>query len=255
MSQKRVSRDLPAVGKYSVTMRAFLLVLLIGVCGVSAAQSSFPRTLNSDMVGLLQFEAVQKEVKLSESQKKKIDGHFAALKSQVEPIMKSNPTTEAQKEAARKKIQAASEVFHGKALGELSAVQKKRLREVTLQSLGAVSFLIDEVSKELALTQQQKSQVAAAHKAFRSQVEALQAKRQKEFEAVPKPKDSKDEKAVKAYVEKVQALMEKRAAEDKKTIEAAKKVAEGKMVAVLTSGQKANWTKMQGAKFNPPKPG
>lgn len=255
MAQRRASQCLPSVGKYSETMRAFLLLLLLAASGVSAAQSSFPRTLNSDMVGLLQFEAVQKEVKLSESQKKKIDSHFASLKAQVDPIMKSNPKTEAQQEAARKKIQAASETFHGKALGELSASQKKRLREVTLQSLGAVSFLIEEVAKELGLTAQQKSQVTAAHNAFRSQVAALQAKRRKEFEAVPKPKDSKDEKAVKAYVEKVQALMTKRAAEDKKTIEASKKVAEGKMVAVLTVGQKATWAKMQGAKFNPPKSG
>ena len=68
---------------------------------------------------------------------------------------------------------------------------------------------------------------------------------------IPQPKDRKDEKAVKEYFQKVQALMAKYGPSDQKLVEGYKKAAENEALAVLSAAQKAKWKTMLGVPFKP----
>jgi hypothetical protein len=70
-----------------------------------------------------------------------------------------------------------------------------------------------------------------------------------EVRAIPQPKDPNDKKAVEAYKNRITALANQHAAADRKTLTSAKRAAENKVLALLSSAQRAKWTTMLGKPF------
>lgn len=155
--------------------------------------------------------------------------------------------------AAQAKMRTLQEGLIANLKKKLTPPQAKRLRELGLQFFGPFAMISPEIQKELGLTSAQVAKVKAAQKSLMDKTKELQAMRRDQVRTIPQPKDRNDQKAMKEYVGKVQAMMAKFGPGDGRTISGYKKSAEEQALNVLSAAQKAKWQAMKGPKFTPPK--
>lgn len=107
---------------------------------------------------LLNREDVQEEIKLSDDQKGKLDAQRAAVRDKMRATFTQGG--DASPEERQKTIQAMFEDVSKEALGVLTDDQRKRVKELSIQSSGALAVLQPDISKELAITEAQKVKFA-----------------------------------------------------------------------------------------------
>jgi hypothetical protein len=180
-------------------------------------------------------EELQKELKISDEQKKK-------LKEAMEPINKKRmeliprgqggqqPTEEQRKERTEKMAKLTEETKA--AIGTvLNAEQAKRLGQIDYQMMGMAAYSDADVQKKMSFTDAQKETVKAT-------VEAYQKDRAELMKDVPRGGRQPSEEDQKKF------------ADLRKKGVALGKEAEEKIVAVLTDDQKKIWTDMIGEKVD-----
>lgn len=210
-------------------------------------------TVSDASYGLLDDPAVRKEIKLTPTQDAFIKGEFKRVNESVRQIMSKRPTNEAEMKAAQSKMGSLQLNFYAGLKKKLTPPQAKRLRELGLQFFGPFSMLSPEIQKELGMTSAQVNKVKAAQKSLFDKTKELQSMRRDQVRTIPPPKDRNDQKAVKEYVAKVQAMMAKFGPGDGKTIAGYKKSAEAQALNALSAAQKGKWQAMKGVKFTPPR--
>jgi hypothetical protein len=162
---------------------------------------------------LLNQESVQKELKLSKEQTKKVK---AAAAKQMEAFQGLRDVDE---EERPKKIQEIMKEGDKAVKDILKKDQAKRFKQITLQVQGPQAFADDAVAKELKLTADQKKKI-------KTLLSDAQEKRQEAFQ------DAAGD---------FQAAQKKVAEINKETTE--------KVMKELTDDQKTTWKKMIGKKF------
>lgn len=202
-------------------------------------------------IGLLADATVRKELKLTKAQDTEVVNEFKRLNTTLQKMPQPKSASEAR--SAQEKARQMQMSLVTRLQSRLTAAQAKRLREIGLQFFGPFSMMSPEISKELGLSSAQSNKIKEAQNGLAEDARKLQASRQKEVQAIPQPKDRNDQKAVQAYVQKVQALLAKYGPTDQKKLISMKKAAENKALAVLSKAQRAKWNAMLGKKFVPPK--
>lgn len=218
---------------------------------VSIAQVPGGGTVTQACIGLLADPAVRKEIKLTKAQDTEIVNEFKRLNQALQGI--SQPKTATEAKSAQDKARSMQLSLVSRLQGRLNAPQAKRLRELGLQYFGPFAMLSPEIQKELGMNSAQIAKVKAAQKGLTDNARKLQESRQNEVKSIPQPANRNDQKAVQAYVQKVQALMAKYGPGDQKKLVAMKKAAEANALKALTGPQSAKWKAMMGVKFTPPK--
>jgi hypothetical protein len=202
-------------------------------------------------ISILQAKPVQTELKVTQAQRDKLNKHanwFTAeqkkLRDKVDP--KKGPTADDQK-----KFATLLNTFKDRVVGELSAVQLKRLREISLQGMGHTALLDPEVSKKVGISQTQLKKLRTAYEAMMKKINDEQARVYKPINdkyAKKTPKTDAEKKAVRdAYLKEIEAVNTKIAPTIKKFADGYKATLD----ATLLPDQKKKWAALQGKAFNP----
>jgi hypothetical protein len=198
---------------------------------------------------LLQLKPIQAEVKLTEAQRASMntfaDAHREKLKQMQAKIGQRAPN-----KAEQQQIMGYYNTLRSQVLGQLSAAQLKRLREITFQ-LADISPLMDsEIAKRVGMSTAQVTTMRNAFKAGATQLQKLEKDTLepilKPYQNI-KPKDRADAQRLQREVAgKVEAARKKVAPQ----LQRLQSSTRAKMIAVLTPAQKTAWASLQGKKFD-----
>lgn len=209
--------------RFLISLSVLLAVVSVYAQGMMGSLMS-PSPYNT---GLLLLPSVQKEIHLSGSVAAKIRANSAATNKLLMQSFTMKPGA-----VDPKKIQQNRAVMTARlqkdsavALAFLTPVQKKRLREISLQAYGAGAVLIPTVEKELGLTPSQHKAVEALMQKQASEAMGLWRK----STANGKPRSPAQSVAITNQIKK-------------KANEGVKKI--------LTGAQRAKWTAMLGKPFD-----
>lgn len=161
---------------------------------------------------LLGNPSVQEELKLDDKQKEKIKD-FTAKQREAQQGLRDLDQDE--QRAKRQELTKQAEAF---AKEVLTADQSKRIKQIVIQTAGLGAFAMEDVAKELKLTDEQKEKLKTLNDDFRKD-------RQELFQGGGDPQEMQT---------KVQSLT---------------KEFMTKAAGVLTDDQKKQWTEMTGKSF------
>jgi hypothetical protein len=229
-----------------IDMRLIQAFIVLLVCVSSALGQLQPNvTLMEASSALLPMMKVQTELKLTATQKDQLKGVFTHYAEEAQRIVKNAKS----REEAQQQIVKIREDSVKKALAILNSSQKIRLRQLGLQAYGPFAALAPDVAGELKLTAAQKQKMLTIQRQITLKAQAVYTERAKAVEAIPKPKDAKDQKLVRNYQARVQATLAARSTSDQKRLKAIQEDGQKLALGVLTAAQKKQWAAMLGRKF------
>ena len=158
-----------------IRTRSLFVGLILAVAGAASAQGPAMPSLWYNPA-LMMDPAVQKELHVSAAVGQK------AMQAMMQELMKAGPVAmgalggKAPTPAQQKDLAAALERMQVTATKDLSASQKARLHEITLQSYGAKAILDPKVSAQVGLNPGQVTRLQSAlYKVTAQQTEALKS--------------------------------------------------------------------------------
>ena len=233
------------------------LVLLACLAAIQAhAQKPDPFDLEVGSVILLQNKSVQKELKVTDKQRasmnKFADAHRAQLlKYQKELEAKQKDKTKPLP-VDTKRMDAMFGDMKSGVMGQLTAVQARRLREISLQQLGFVALTDESVAKRVGMSAADQKKVKDAYNAGLKEADQIAQGAQAQLEIQlqdlkkRKPKDDKEQKAIMKEAEaKAEALRKKVDPQ----IEKVQAKTRDTVLSLLTPAQRAAWKKLLGTPF------
>lgn len=212
-----------------------LLAPLILVCAAFGQVRTSSRMNQSPFLnagtGYLMMPAVQKELGLSATVSKKIqDKMMSVSRNTMGPTTRSTTPNdqEAQMAAFRKRMEGIQKV-QSECLALLSPPQKARLRQITIQQMGAQAMYNPEIRKELGLTE--------------SQAKKISAIMQQNFRSVfaGSPGKQGEKRTREDAMKQMQEFAKKQAA--------AKDKVDSQALKVLTPAQQSKWKALKGKPF------
>lgn len=230
-------------------MKRTLASLLGLVAMASVMADDFDRKIAG--MPLLQDKKVQTELKITEVQRKKMNAHADAFNKKSQAYQKE---LEAQQKKTGKPVQpdpkridALMATLKANVLKELSAVQLRRLRELSLQAVGVTALGDDLVAARIGLTGAQKTQVRKVVK------EGLDAANKLIGQADANARKGIKEPKTEAEFKKAEATYNTRMeAEQKKIQPQLTKIRDAtikKALAILNAKQNEAWKALQGKPY------
>ncbi|MBL8060561.1 MAG: hypothetical protein JNK63_07605 [Chthonomonas sp.] len=223
--------------------------IAIALMGSVFAQIEFDKEVCD--ITLLQTTEVKTELKVTQAQRAKMNsassGYNAVAKKIEDKMRKGQQPTEAE----QKQMRAAFDKMRIGVLNVLTAVQIKRLREISLQTAGLLALTDPAVTKKVGLSASQVSKVKTYLKDSYQQAGDLTEAVHKKLESEFKGKNPKTDAEKRRLAEQYQ----KRLREEMKKIEPklTKIQTDGRarIMAVLSAGQRTIWNSLLGKPFNP----
>lgn len=234
-------------------MRAGFLLALVCLVGGAVAQKMDPFDYAVSNVSLLQAKPIKVELKISEAQRAKMNKYAEEFNKSMGSMLNAIEKSKDGKppKDADPKMKAAYEKLKKGVLAQLTPIQLKRLREITLKQVGLPALTDPLVAKRIGIAD--------------AQLKLIQSTYEKAVAAAAKIEDSalnvalKDLKARKPKTEKeAKEIMDeanKRAEAVHKKIDPQisklRKDAEAKVAATLTAAQRSAWEALKGKKYTP----
>jgi Spy/CpxP family protein refolding chaperone len=202
-------------GKSSLTIAAFVLL------AQAAPAQRFGGPGGGGPLQLLQNEGVQKELKMSEDQVKKVQEVGKEIREKhQDDFAKLQELDQSERQAKFQELMKSINEESTKALaGVLKPEQEKRLKQISRQAQGAQAFMDPEVQKALKITDEQKDKIKTITTDAGKEMREIFQNAGGDFQEAGK---------------KMQALR-------KETLE--------KVTGLLTDEQKKSWKEMTGAPF------
>jgi stress response protein YsnF len=223
-----------------------LLVSGFALAASALAQVDFDKRAAD--VGLLQAKQIQAEVGVTAAQRAKMnaaaDRHRKNLE-EYEKQLKALGTTTPDK----RKLLGFFETLKNEVFAALTPAQIRRLRELTLQRLGLIALIDEQVSKRVGLSPAQITKLKAAFQTGRTKFVTLQQSTARPILAPyegRKPKSQAEATALRAEIEGKLKVASDRV---KPQLVAIGKQTDSAMLSVLTPAQKAAWTAHKGRPF------
>lgn len=228
-------------------MKRLILALLVGILSISAFCQD---NLKVEQLGLayITAEKVQTELKLTAAQKNLVKTEFQTYLAQAQKIL-AGVTRENEKER-KSQLKNVQDKVAAKLLGQLTPPQTLRLRQLVLQIKGSWAILVPEVKKSLKVTPEQEKQIRGYQKEVVDKVTALENQRRQQLSLIPRPSNTKDEAAINAYKQKIEAQIASFRKTDVATISGYENDGKVKALNVLTATQRKAWVAMLGPKWN-----
>jgi eukaryotic-like serine/threonine-protein kinase len=188
-------------------------IIVVLVASAALAQPPFRGGMfRGNPAMLLQQESVQKDLKLSDSQVKKVQELGEKMREKFEELRDLEP-----EERGKKMRELTAE--NDKAIANiLKPEQEKRLHQIAYQQQGPDAFSNPQVVKALGLNDTQKAEIQKINEDFRSERREL-------FQGGPPDEETR------------------------KKMRELEKTASDKIMKVLTSEQKTKWKEMEGEPF------
>jgi hypothetical protein len=246
---ERPFNKLPRAGKgetMNFKLAASAALILAATVGFAAPDAFDKYAAN---IGILQLKEVQAELKVSQAQRDKLNKHAKWVEAEQKKIRDKVDPKKGPTQADQKKVATILNQFKDKIVAELSAVQLKRLRELSLQQMGHTALLDDTVSKKVGITADQLGKLRKSYEAMMDKVTKAQAAAYKPINdkyAKKTPKtDAEKKKVGDAYIAEIKAADAKL----KPTLQKYAAEYKTKLDASLTAAQKKSWSALQGKPF------
>lgn len=202
-------------------------------------------------IGILQLKPVQTELGVTETQRAAMNKHAEWLSTQSQVIDSQVKSGKMKAEDANKLMQTHLVNMKTKVVGELTAAQLKRLREITLQRDGLLPLLDKKLCEKIGVTDAQRKKltdtyVANDKKAKQLQTDAFKPIFDKYNKMTPKTDAEKKklaeqaDKELNAAKDKIQPQIDKLSKEFVTLVDS-----------TLTQGQKDAFLKLKGKPFVP----
>jgi hypothetical protein len=199
-------------------------------------------------VAILQSRSIQNELKITEAQRKKMnvfaDRHRARLKAYEQELKAAKQT----KADPNRLMSYLADLKKG-VLGEMSAAQLKRLREITLQMIGLTAIVDPVIGKQIGLSSAQQKKVTDA---FADGTKRLaQAEQAVATGALAKYKDmkAKDKKEAQQLAQQAKGELQAAAMRASPRLKQIVMDRDSKISAALTPQQRAAFIALQGKKY------
>lgn len=202
-------------------------------------------------VAILQAKAVQTELKITDAIRAAMNKHATWLDSQVaniDRLVRAGTITVAE---GNRRTSVHLATLKSKVLGELSAAQIKRLREITLQRDGLGPLMNKRVSDKIGMTAAQLKKIREAYVTNGNKAKKI---RQTAFAPIfekygkMKPQNDTEKKQLEEQANKELDAQKKRI---QPQLEALGKEFEALVAGTLTKGQKDAFKELKGAPFKP----
>lgn len=156
-------------------------------------------------LGILQDKSVQGEIGLTEAQRARMNEHASWMNAQRDAIAKQANEKKLDPKQANAQLASVMETLKVKVMGELTAAQLKRVREITLQRDGLLPLLSQRVGERIGLTS---AQTQTLREGFLKNDESAKRIQRDAFEPILKkydamrPKNAEEEKKLRAQANK-----------------------------------------------------
>ncbi len=229
---------------------ALISVLIVSVGALAQGRDAFD--LHAASFQLLTLDSVKKELGVTQAQRAKMNKHADAHSAVVDRLIKAQKDSKDPRKSAEKlapQAQASMKRLNDLVLGELSAAQLKRLREISLQQVGPSALGDTVVAKKVGMTDAQVKQLRKVYETAAEQAAKIQkSAMDKVFAGMPKERPKDPKKAKEVYDEG----MRRAKVEGDRVKPILTQIAKGadtKALAVLTAAQRQAWTALQGKPF------
>lgn len=226
-----------------------ILLLLALVQAPFAQQDQFDFHVGSLI--LLQDKAVQAEVGITKAQRDRMNKFAESHREDLKKYGQQLQATKTSGGPDQKKLETMFLGLKKKVFAEMSAKQLKRLREISLQSLGFAALNDEIVATRVGIN---KDQLGRIRKTFESgfseaaNIEKLAVQGALQPYENRKPKDEAEAKKLYDEAEKKAAAARQKVAP---RVDAIRTFTKNKIMSILTPQQKTNWANLQGSPFRP----
>lgn len=205
--------------------KTFLALLVVFACLAGAQIYTTGAPISESVAFRLVQKAYQAELGISADQAKSISAISEAFEQDSRSIQGGEGTKFDQlQSSAAKKI-----------ISELTASQRARLRELAIQEVGPFALRDADVSKEVGISASQKTAIESISKKTASDLDALGVKIAAQIDKLPSnAPETKRREIGNAFIAGSKRIEDEGAA---------------KILALLTSAQKAKWKAIQGKPF------
>jgi hypothetical protein len=142
-----------------MTSKRFLCVLAVApIAALSFAQATFDQKVVN--LALIRIPAVNKDLKIAADQTRRMAAAEKQSGADLDKLQKAKqPPTQAQ-------LQFVAKASRERLVAILSPSQLKRLREITLQTLGPLGVMNPDIQAKLNISKTQKPKLAAVWKSY-----------------------------------------------------------------------------------------
>lgn len=227
----------------------FTAALLFGAVATALGADEFDAYFAD--IGILQLKPVQTELGVTEAQRASMNKHADWLNVQSKAIDSQVRSGKMKPEDANKLMQTHLVNMKNKIIGELTAAQLKRLREITLQRDGLLPLLDKKLCAKIGVTETQRKKLADAYLANDQKAKQLQtqafkpiidkySKMTPKTDAEKKKLSEQADKELQAAKDKIQPQIDKLGKDYIALVDS-----------TLTAGQKDAFNKLKGKPFIP----
>ncbi len=239
--------------KATLTLLSVLLIALVGAQSKPLPGKMDEFYFHAADVGLLQAKPVQKEIALTEAQRKQMnvfaDKHRDRLKSLEEAYKKAKKDpAEAPKDP---KLVGYFYELKLNVMRTLKPTQLKRLGEISLQRVGLAALTDDIVGKKIGMSKAQLDKMRAAFREGGTKYAAAEKAAATPVLTKYKDKRVKDEKEAAAIQKEFDSDLKLAMQKASPNLAQIRSAAEAKMKGILTSAQMAKYQSLLGKKFSP----
>ena len=231
-------------------LRSIALLPALVMATFATADAFDERVAN---VALLQAKPVQKELKISETQLKKMNTHADAFNAEAKKINEEYQKNASKGESAMKtaatKMQAAEQRLKSKVIKELSQVQIKRLREITVQQAGVLGLMDENVAKKVGINATQLNNMRNRFKSNAEKAQKIQQNALGPINSKYAAKKPKNEAEAKTMQEAYQKEMQAAAKKVEPQLAQLRKDFETYATGLLSATQKTAWNNLKGKAF------
>lgn len=214
-----------------------LLLSSVIVAAAAFAADSFDERFAD--IRLLQRPDVKKELGITDAQRAKMNKHASAYNEASQRLLKAAGN----KQPDMKQLRQEEDRLRTSVIKELTGPQVKRLRELSLQSVGVLAMLDEVLAAKCGVSNAQLGKMRAVmQQAGKSAGDYRQSFLQKHVPEVAKLKGAERDKKEKQYDQEMGRTLSKYFDDARRKIEA-----------MITADQRAKFTALEGKHFTPAK--
>jgi len=231
-------------------MRTITAIFLsVGLIVCVSAQAAFDREVIN--ISLLQTKEVKDELKVTQAQRERMNVAARAYNTVAERVEKTIKDGKEVSTGDRTAMDREYVKMRKGVMDALTAVQLKRLREISLQTVGLPALTAPPVAKRVGLSSTQSNQIRSTFEVVEKQVNTLmkgvQDRVMKEFKD-KKPKNETEARTLNSnYERRMTTEMEK----IRPQVEKIQRDSTNKIFSILSTTQRATWNNLLGKPFNP----
>lgn len=229
---------------------------LVAVLALAISASTFAQLGRANMVEssvmLLGSAKVRAEIGMKGKEDEAMAKAMRTYADKAQGLMRQYSQNRNRLDELNKKLHAEQKVLISTALRLMTPSMEARLKQLGIQRFGPFSINAPDMRKDLKLTSAQIKTISATVDGYNKRLDQIEDRRKAYINSVraSKPKNEKDAAAMAAYRERLKKAIEKDRDRDIETLRIAKKAAEERVLATLSSAQRQQYERMKGKVYD-----